>query len=58
MGLDFVDDCGLGDLVPAVSRYVPVVHDEEGICAKEALTYAIGAGFNALAQVAKFVGVG
>ena len=33
-------------------------YDEEGIGVKDTLTYVIGAGSNALAQAAKFVGVG
>ena len=58
MGLDFAYDFGVGDFVSAVGGDVLVVNDKEGIGVKDTLTYVIGAGSNALAQAAKFVGVG
>ena len=58
MGLDFAYDFGVGDFVSAVGGDVLIVNDEEGIGVKDTLTYVIGAGSNALAQAAKFVGVG
>ena len=57
MELNFADNFGVGDFVSAVGGDVLVVDDEEGIGAKNGLTYAIGAGSNALTQVTKLFGV-
>ena len=57
VGLDFADNFGVDDFVPAVRGDVLVVDDEEVIGAKDALTCSIGASSNAVAQAAKFVGV-
>ena len=58
VGLDLVYYFGVGDFVSAAGRDVLVVNDEEGIGARDTPEFVIGVSSNALAQAAKFVGVG